>query len=210
MRTLVIDTATEACSVALFENATYLAGDWRMLGRGHAENLIPMISALPHRGKAERIAVSVGPGSFTGVRVGIAAARALGLAWGADVVGYSSLSLMAAMAREEVGITTVAPAPIAVAITGGHGEWFVARFDNKGDEVTPPTSLKPADAVALCDEGIVAGNQAATLVASRGHGQALDIWPDARQFLLLPPTTLQSSPTPAYGRAPDAKASVPL
>lgn len=204
MRTLVIDTATDACSVALLENEAFLAGEWRLLGRGHAENLIPMISALPGRGRSERIAVAVGPGSFTGIRVGIAAARALGLAWNADVVGYPSLSLVAAIAREQAG-----QVPIAVAMTGGHGEWFVARFSTSGDPVTAPVSLKPSEAVALCSEAIVAGNQASALVAARGHGRALEIWPDARKFALLPITCLQDTPAPVYGRPPDAKASAP-
>jgi tRNA threonylcarbamoyl adenosine modification protein YeaZ len=202
MRTLVIDTATEACSVALFEGATCLAGDWRLLGRGHAENLIPMIAALPERGRAERIAVSVGPGSFTGVRVGIAAARALALAWNAQVVGYPTLSLVAAMARAQEGL-----APTAVAMTGGHGEWFVARFAGDGSEVLAPTSLRPDTAASGCSEELVAGNQAEALVATRGFGRALPIWPDARQFAALPETCL-SGPSPIYGRAPDAKVSV--
>lgn len=203
MRTLVIDTATEACSVALFEGAACLAGDWRLLGRGHAENLIPMIAALPERGRAERIAVSVGPGSFTGVRVGIAAARALALAWNAQVVGYPTLSLVAAMARSQEGLV-----PTAVAMTGGHGEWFVARFAADGSEVLAPTSLRPDAAVSECREELVAGNQAEALVAARGVGRALPIWPDARQFAALSEDGLLSSPSPIYGRAPDAKVSV--
>lgn len=202
MRTLVIDTATEACSVALFEDSTCLAGDWRLLGRGHAENLIPMIAALPERGRAGRVAVSLGPGSFTGVRVGIAAARALAMAWGAHVVGFPTLSLVAAMARAQQG-----GVPTAVAMTGGHGEWFVARFAADGAEVLAPTSLRPDAAVAECSETLVVGNQADALVTARGFGEAVAIWPDARQFGALPEECLVSSPSPIYGRPPDAKVS---
>jgi tRNA threonylcarbamoyl adenosine modification protein YeaZ len=202
MRTLVIDTATDACSVALFEDQAFVTGDWRLLGRGHAENLLPMIAALPDRGGGERIAVSVGPGSFTGVRVGIAAARALGFAWNAEVIGYPTLSLIAAIARADIG-----DVPIAVVMTGGHGEWFVARFTANGDLAKAPVSLPPTAAVALCDETIVAGNQASAFVAARGYGQALDLWPDARKFALLPAAALLENPAPAYGRPPDAKAS---
>ena len=103
MPTLVIDCATEACSVALLDGADLVAGDWRMLGRGHAEHLVPMIAALPGQGRATRIAVAIGPGSFTGVRVGLAAARALAYAWGAQLVGYPTLALVGAMARARQG-----------------------------------------------------------------------------------------------------------
>ena len=142
-RMLVIDSATEACSVALFENGELLAGDYRLLGRGHAEALVPMIAALPGRGRAGRIAVALGPGSFTGVRVGLAAARGLALAWGADVVGYPSLDLVAAIARAESGAR-----PVAVAMTGGHGEWFIEGYDADGTLARPLASLRPAEAAA--------------------------------------------------------------
>lgn len=206
MRTLVIDTATEACSVALIEDGSCIAGDWRLLGRGHAENLIPMIAALPERGCAGRIAVSLGPGSFTGVRVGIAAARALGLAWGADVVGFPTLSLIAAIARADAG-GDPGGFPIAVATTGGHGEWFVARFAPDGTALLPPASLRPDAAASACTEDLVAGNQAAALVAARGFGRAIEALPDARRFALLHQGDLIADPAPIYGRPPDAKVS---
>ena len=77
MRTLVIDSATEACSVGLFEHGALLAGTLEVIGRGHAERLVPMIAELPGKGRADRVAVSLGPGSFTGTRIGLAAARAM-------------------------------------------------------------------------------------------------------------------------------------
>ena len=93
MLTLAIDCTTEACSVALFGGDKCLAGELRLLGRGHAEQLIPMIADLPGRGHAQRIVVAMGPGSFTGLRVGLAAARALAFAWNAELLGYPTLSL---------------------------------------------------------------------------------------------------------------------
>ena len=100
MRTLAIECATEACSAALFDGDGLLDGRCEVIGRGHAERLVPMIAELPGKGRAERIVVSLGPGSFTGVRIGLAAARALGLAWQAEVLGYPTLALVAAMGRE--------------------------------------------------------------------------------------------------------------
>lgn len=198
--TLVIDSATDACSVALFTGDTLTAGDYRVLGRGHAEALVPMIAALPGKGRAARIAVAVGPGSFTGVRVGLAAARALALAWGADLVGYPTMALVAAMARAAEG-----DVPLAVAMNGGHGEWFVEGFAADGTVSRPLASRKTVDAVAETAEDLVAGNQAQALVAARGHGRALPLWPDARAFALLAPAFILDETQPLYGRGPDAK-----
>lgn len=196
---LVIEAATEACSVALFTEGALVAGDWRMLGRGHAEALVPMIAALPGKGRTRRIAVGLGPGSFTGVRIGLAAARALGLAWGAEVLGYPTLALIAAMARAQAGAQAV-----LVATTGGHGEWFLAGYDAAGAEARPLASLAP-DVAAGVDGALVAGSQAEALVARRGAGTAMPIWPDARVFDRLGNAALGRDLAPIYGRVPDAK-----
>lgn len=200
MRTLVIDCATEACSVALFDGGTLLGGDFHMLGRGHAEQLVPMIAALPQRGKAERIAVDLGPGSFTGIRVGLAAARALALAWNADVVGYTSTTLMAAMAQVDRPGERV-----DVAMTGGHGEWFFQPFGTDAEALEPLRSLAPADAILASRARLVTGSQAEALVSARGNGEASPAWPDAGCFPLLSPAAMTRDPRPAYGRAPDAR-----
>ena len=198
--TLVIDSATENCSVALFDDGgTVIAGDCRLLGRGHAEHLLPMIAALPNRGKAGRIAVSLGPGSFTGVRIGVAAARALGLAWNATVVGYPTLALVAAMARTEFPSE-----PVTVAMTGGHGEWFIEHFSADGQSEAHLHSLPPDAALAEA-YSLVAGTQAAALVAARSSGTALPLLPDARAFKLMAHGCLSPSLTPLYGRPPDAR-----
>ncbi|PLK26527.1 tRNA (adenosine(37)-N6)-threonylcarbamoyltransferase complex dimerization subunit type 1 TsaB [Novosphingobium sp. TH158] len=200
MRTLVIDSATEACSVALFEGGTLLAGDFRVLGRGHAEALVPMIAALPARGQAQRIAVSLGPGSFTGLRVGLAAARALALAWGAELVGYPTLALIAAQViaeRNGDGVT--------VCMTGGHGEWFVQDFGADAAALGDLASLAPDQAAARAGRALVAGTQAEALVRLRGSGEAIAALPDARRFALLPSQAITPDTALIYGRPPDAR-----
>lgn len=199
----MIDTATEACSVALFQNDTLIASDHVVVGRGHAERLLPMIEALPDAGRAGRIVVDVGPGSFTGVRIGIAAARALAFAWGADLAGYSALAMIAASARLQVpGL-----GDIAVAITGGHGELFWQRF--AGDvALTPLTGVAStpiAELAPLVGDERVFGTGAQALVNARGSGEAVPLHPDAACFLKLPAIAAQLPPRPIYGRGADAR-----
>lgn len=198
-RILAIETAGEACSVALFENGALRAHDHRVLGRGHAEHLVPMIEGLPDKGRADRILVSLGPGSFTGVRIGIAAARALGFAWGAEVIGYPTLGLIAAQAWQGDS------APVTVCINGGHGEWFIADFA-PGEPVAAAQSLSPEAAQTRGAHSQIAGNRAeqfADLLDADHSAHA--ILPDARATAHLPDSFLTRDLTPIYGRAPDAK-----
>lgn len=199
MRILVIETATAACSTALVANGAILAATHEVVGRGHAERLVPMIAELlGEGGRADAVLIDCGPGSFTGVRVGLAAARAFGLGWGVPVTGYSSLALLAAMAGEEEAV--------GVAIPGGHGELFVQSFAcGPLRPLSGLRSLLPADAAQAIGEAIVVGPGAAALVAARGWGEARDILPDARAAVSLPADLANLAPTPLYGRAPDAK-----
>lgn len=200
MRTLAIDCATESCSVALFDGADCVAGAFEMLGRGHAERLVPMIAQLPGQGRADRVAVSLGPGSFTGARIGLATARALALAWEAEALGYPTLALIAAMAIRQRGAQ-----PITVCTTAGHGQWFLQEFGADGLPLSAAASLDPGDAFSQAKADLVAGSQAEALVEGRGRGQALALWPDARSFACLAQTLLEPALRPIYGRPPDAR-----
>jgi tRNA threonylcarbamoyl adenosine modification protein YeaZ len=199
MRTLAIETASEACSIALFEGDARIAHDHRILGRGHAEALVPMIAALPDKGRAERILVSLGPGSFTGVRIGLATARALGFAWGAEVLGFPTLALIAAQALAGRALG----AGVTVCTNGGHGEWFVADFGADGLPLGETASLTPEAARARPPAALIAGNRAA-LLAEGTHAEVLDLLPDAAAVTLLSPALLTPALAPIYGRGPDA------
>jgi tRNA threonylcarbamoyladenosine biosynthesis protein TsaB len=96
--TLALSTSSPALSIALVDGADVLARHHELIGRGHAERLVPQVQALLAGRVPQRIIVDVGPGSYTGIRIGIAGARALGLAWGVPVHGVSALSLVAAQA----------------------------------------------------------------------------------------------------------------
>ena len=196
MRTLVIDTATKACSVALYEGDAVLASSHEVIGRGHAERLLPLIAALPERGNADCIYVDVGPGSFTGIRVGVAAAKALGLAWKVPVHGFGCLPLVAAMARDQLA----EPSAIDVIMTGGHGEYFFEPFAPDGASLAAAKSLTPPDSSAASHAKYIAGD----IDPEDASKQWFDLLPDAGQWHLiadLPPLP----PSPVYGRAPDAK-----
>lgn len=199
-RTLAIDCATEACSVALFEDNRLIAFDHKVLGRGHAERLVPMIAGLPAKGKADAILVSRGPGSFTGVRIGIATARALAFAWGASIQAYPTLASVAALARAEKG-----DIPALVCMTGGHGEWFIQEFGQDGQPMADHAALTPKDAAALFQTELVVGTQSEAFTELRGWGTAIVTTADARKALSIPRELLSDDVSPLYGRAPDAK-----
>lgn len=194
MRLLAIETATAACSVALIEQGVAIDAAHEVVGRGHAERLLPMIAALQGGGRADAIRVDVGPGSFTGIRVGVAAARALGFAWGIPVTGFTSLALIAAIDGFD--------SDTSVAIEGGHGELFVARYGAGADDF-PPGSMSFDAAISAITTARVIGNAAARVVAARGWGEAFAIDPDARAVAQLP-TDSALPAIPFYGRQADA------
>lgn len=199
MRILAIETATEACSIALFDQGQLIDARHEVLGRGHAERLVPMIAELPEKGHAEQIRISLGPGSFTGVRIGLAVARALGVAWKIPVRGYPTLALVAAMARAGTDRA------VTVCMTGGHGEWFMQDFGINGMPLDDVASLTPDTAAMRRTQDLLAGTRAEDLGAIIGVASAPIILPNASDVLLVPDALLREQLSPLYGRAPDAK-----
>ena len=199
MRILAIETATEACSIALFDQGQLIDARHEVLGRGHAERLVPMIAELPEKGHAEQIRISLGPGSFTGVRIGLAVARALGVAWKIPGRGYPTLALVAAMARAGTDRA------VTICMSGGHGEWFVQDFGTDGMPLDDVASLSPDTAAMRRTQDILAGTRAEDLSAMIGVASAPIILPNASYALLVPDALLRDQLSPLYGRAPDAK-----
>jgi len=195
---LVIDSATAACSAALIGPGGEIIDQRHdVVGRGHAERLLPIVADLLGGRIPASILVDCGPGSFTGVRVGLAAAHGLAIGWKVPLAGYSSLALIAAASGET---------EIAVALVGGHGELFVQNYG--GDPIAPLDALRslaPAEAAATVSADVVFGSGAEALVAARGSGRWRDALPRAADAWLLPLSLRGLPPRPIYGRAPDAK-----
>ena len=196
---LAFDTSSAACTVALFDDdgSVVVARD-DIIGRGHAEQLVPMIAQVLNGRRAKRILVGVGPGSFTGIRVAIAAAHGLAIGWGAEIRGISSLGLIAAGAASE--------GDVAVAVTGGHGELFVQQFDAASVEPSSALlNLPPLAAARSITASLVVGSGAQLLVQARRWGDPRDRWPSAANALRLPERLRSLPAKPVYARAPDAR-----
>jgi tRNA threonylcarbamoyladenosine biosynthesis protein TsaB len=186
MRVLAIDTALEACSAAVLDTETgVLASEMRPMVRGHAEALIPLVSKImgeAHTAFAEldRIATTTGPGSFTGLRVGIAAARGIALSAEKSAVGLTTLAAFAAphiASDDSIGI--------AVAIDARHGHVYLQVFGPGGRTLVAPRIASVRDAVRIAATGPtrLAGNAAEALASA---------WPPNE----MPPVLVDQQPMP--------------
>lgn len=148
---LAIDTAGADCAAGLYDMAgrKMLAEVSEEIGKGHAEKLMAIIDlALERAGRdmadIGRVAVTIGPGSFTGIRVGVAAARGFGLALSCPVVGVSTLEVLAAASARNEGESN-----ILAAMDAKRGEVYAQVFGPDNEPVTPPVVLTPGAAAAL-------------------------------------------------------------
>lgn len=216
MKLLAIDTSQAAVAACIMgDDGAILARETLPMARGHAEALLPLIDRVSKAAglalsALDRIAVVVGPGSFTGIRIGIAAGRAIGLAAGIQVVGVSSLAAFAAplIGREGVGV-------IAAAVDAKHGQVYVQGFTAKGQPLSSPRLAKIRDAVRGLGAGpLVFAGSGATMMAIEAWSMGAQaevagetITPDisfvARLGALADPATAPARPY--YLKAPDAK-----
>jgi len=217
MRVLAIDTALETCSAAVLdtEQTAIVARESLPMVRGHAEALLPLIARVMDRAKMEfaaldRIAVTTGPGSFTGLRVGISAARGLALASGKPAVGLSTLAAFAApfIAADDT-------LPVVVAIDARHDHLYLQVFGPGGRTLVAPRliSLHEALRVATTGSPRVVGTAAKMLTDAWPAGERPPSKIDTRRApdidwvarLGAAATDTGSPPKPLYLRAPDAQ-----
>jgi tRNA threonylcarbamoyl adenosine modification protein YeaZ len=217
MRVLAIDTALEACSAAVLdtERGGILASESRPMVRGHAEALMPLIARVMSEATLEfaeldRIAVTVGPGSFTGLRVGVAAARGIAVAASKPAVGLTTLAALAAPYIADDDRT-----PLLAAIDARHNHVYMQLFGTAGRPLIEPRLAPLRDAVRAATAGParLVGSGAAMLIAA---------WPASeRRPAIVDPARAPvvdwvahlgaaaaqalSLPTPLYLRAPDAR-----
>ena len=199
MRLLAIDTAANLCAACVFDSdAGELGRTVLDLGKGHAEHLIGVIddalkAAGTNYGDLDAIAVSIGPGSFTGVRVGVATARGLALALKAPAVGVSTLEALAYETRD------AKPGhPVTARIEAGRGQVYLASFAADGSPTMEPAALSLASA-----EDFIRKAGGDTLLASGVTADIAIYAKLAAQKLAAEPAP--AKPKPLYLREADAR-----
>ncbi|GGF79846.1 tRNA (adenosine(37)-N6)-threonylcarbamoyltransferase complex dimerization subunit type 1 TsaB [Azorhizobium oxalatiphilum] len=217
MYVLAIDTALAACSVAVLdvEADAIIAGDSLLMERGHAEALIPIVEQVMRDAGLEvrqlwRVAVTVGPGSFTGLRVGLSAARGFALVAGKPAVGVTTLSALAApyLALDDT-------LPVVSAIDARHGHVYLQMFGAGGRTLIAPRVAAVKDAARAVAIGPVrlVGSGAALVAEAWPPKETLptlvedmaapDVAWVARLGSVADPA--RSEAKPLYLRPPDAK-----
>jgi len=213
MRVLGIDSATRGCSVAVWIDGAVVASRSRTMERGQAEHLTPMVAEVTAEAGVrvrdlDRIAVTIGPGAFTGVRVALATARGLALGARLPIVGVTTFEAIWAGIPEAERTGT----PVLVLVDSRRAEPFGQLFDASGIPVGAPTALSPVETVALTPAGplLVAGDglpiaRAALERRPDTRFAAGDGVPDAGWVASIGATREpgEEPPAPSYLRAPD-------
>lgn len=220
MNILALETSMGACSAALLKrdgDARVVFARAAKMARGHAEALMPMVAEImSESGMAfsalDRIAATIGPGSFTGVRIAISAARGLALVTGAKLFGIDSLTVMAKEARV---LGVAGAAPFAVAVDARRGMLYLGLYDGDARRRDGPLLIAPDDAANLLSSGVrtAVGSGAALLAkasASRGvivAAKLLDLEPSASSLAALAEESGETvlALRPLYLRPPDAR-----
>lgn len=218
MRVLAIDTSLPAVSVCIYDGDAQqvVVRETLPMQKGHAEALMPMMERVERLGggfaSLDRVAVTVGPGSFTGIRIGVAAARGIALACGIKAVGVSTLAALATpllFSADEL--------IVVAAIDASHGNVFLSAYNSNGRVLTSPRLISLSDACRLLATGqvIVTGSGAEGLrETARALGQEImveerEAWPDiaavAKLGAAADPETAPARPL--YLKAPDVTLS---
>lgn len=202
MKVLVIDTALNACTAAVFDGDKPLGVRVEPMAKGHQERIGGLVrDAVAEAGGfdgIERIGVTVGPGSFTGLRVGLAFAQGLGAALGAPVVGVSTLAALARSADGGAGTT-------AAVIDARRGQVYLQTFADGAPTAEPTALALDAARDTLSGEARVWAGNGAALVTDGLATEPLAVpTPAALAALTIAADPATSPPTPLYLRAPDA------
>ncbi|PSJ57933.1 tRNA (adenosine(37)-N6)-threonylcarbamoyltransferase complex dimerization subunit type 1 TsaB [Pseudaminobacter soli (ex Li et al. 2025)] len=214
MKLLAIDCSARLCAACVYDAdaGKELGREVLDLGKGHAEHLMGVVEAAMKAGELAfadlgAVAVSVGPGSFTGVRVGVSATRGLALALGIPAIGVTTLEALAAEARALHG-----PRTVLAALDGGRGELQAAVYDDVGATLFEPAVIDLARATSLATEYVAAlAGTAAEMIAATLPGQDTVIGPvgptaDIGVYAKLAAGKQPGErPKPLYLREPDAK-----
>jgi tRNA threonylcarbamoyladenosine biosynthesis protein TsaB len=215
---LAIDTSLSVCAVAVYDAALgqTLALQSKPMQRGHAEHLMPLIAQVMREAgisfaQLDRVVTTIGPGSFTGLRVGIAAARGIALAADRPVVGVSTLDALTAPY-----VTDTETVPIVAAIDASHGNFYLQMVGAGGRKLVPPRLASLAETMRAVAIGLV------RIIGSGAELIARE-WPapNIPAPLLVDPRpapdilwvarlgaradAMKARPKPLYLRAPDAQ-----
>lgn len=224
MNILAFDTCFDACSACVARASPagieLLAKAAERFETGHAERLVPMIEEVMARAgltfpDIDRLAVTVGPGTFTGTRIGVAAARGFAPVTGTPVVGVSSLAVMAEVARRELGPRD-SDVGLVVAVDARRGEVYAQAFGASASDPQSPPLLLPideaaqlgsGDALLLVGSGAAAVAEAAARAGRSATARLPDLLPDATAVAALAVglSPAETPITPLYLRPPDAK-----